>query len=183
MDKRSFRINTEIVVWKPLMKAHYLTRTDTIMLTRRIRFHQCRCFFNHAKTTDLFVIVDSSCSHCETTQCTTACFRTNSTFLLPTPDCYIKLSSPNSFGKSIFFYVTVSRGAHRRFFPLWRSLPKSKSGNGQLPASLSEWQTSWKHNSHTCTPTPPLIPTQTHTRWHLSCHLCAQCLSFLAKAR
>lgn len=53
--------HTKMDAWKPLnvMNVHYLTRTDAIRLTRGIRLGPHRCFFNHGKTTVLFVSVGS----------------------------------------------------------------------------------------------------------------------------
>lgn len=45
------------------MNVHFLTRTDTITLTRGVSFCQCGCVFHHGKTTHLFVIVGSRLSH------------------------------------------------------------------------------------------------------------------------
>lgn len=149
------------------MNVLFLTRTDTMKLTGGIWFRQCRCFFNHKKNTDPFVIVGSSFFFtlkvgvhenkkpwCTKEQNLLSCYwlrlvPSNYLLLLLWENKILLYRSLVLTKSSSLFKQLHAEAVHSLFFWLCRSLPQSKYHK-------FESMTNFKFNqntSHTHSPT------------------------------
>lgn len=136
------------------MNVLFLTRTDTMKLTGGIWFRQCRCFFNHKKNTDPFVIVGSSFfSHWRL-----VCMKIKNhdapknkiSFLVTDFGLFPPIIFSCSFGKTRFFCIGVwfwpnlvlsSNSCMQRLFTRF-SFDYADHCHRVSTTSLSQWQTS-----------------------------------------
>ena len=164
------------------MNVHLLTRTGPIKLTREIWFCQCRCLFNHTKTTELFVIVDSGFSHGRLVLCKTkkkhapwSNWEQNLLFYyrlwLVTSNYLLQLLRENKIPLCplVWFWPTASLCSNRHFLSLFSFdyANHSRRAEAEVPAHKFESMTKISALINPYTLPPTHTPPQTH--WHLSC--------------
>lgn len=153
------------------MNVHLLTKTDTVKLTGGIWFCLCRCFFNHSKTTDLFVIVGSSFSPLkvgelekkkhdapqhDSEQNLLSCH-----WLWLVPSNYLLLLLWEN--KILLYESLVLAKSSSSSLSFLLIMPITAAERKYHPTSLSQWQTSNLIKTH-LTVTHPHPCAHTHTR-------------------